>query len=300
MDIKLLPAIATAILVASCSSTATQNTEDQKSKGNDISGSAWGIISLENFPSWIQDAILKDKIVNNKSSLEVEGLNFTKEILGKVELSNNSNGFWYCQIDIDTSVPIECYIFNEYDGPANSLYGLIDDSLARAKELNKKSLSARFNYAIDVGITGNTPYLSLDTLYFLGEKGEIVAGLMKGLSAEVDGNLQACLHNQIGYHQAFVDVFESFVGVSSENNQSTEFFESVHQMTLNGISVGYGHEKYATDDEGDIIIQSRTALIFPVDASSISGSDSVSSAWSRPDGSLINASEYSRAPLKIT
>ncbi|GAA5442850.1 hypothetical protein Misp06_01025 [Microbulbifer sp. NBRC 101763] len=291
MNIKLMPAITTAILLAGCS--ATQNTEDSKPNGNDKTGSSWGILSLDNLPSWIQDEMLKDKIVDNKSSLEVESLNFKREILGKVAASKNSDGTWYYLIDIDTSVPIECYIFNEYDGPANSLYGLIDSSLAQAEELNNKSLSARFNYAVDVGITENTPYLSLDTLYFLGEKSEAVAGLMKGLSAEVDGNLQVCLHNQMGYHQAFVDVFESFIGVSTGNNQSAEFFESVHQMKLNDISVGYSYEKYTTDDEGDINIQSRAAFIFPVDASSISASDFVSSSWSRPDGYLINASEYS-------
>ena len=133
----------------------------------------------------------------------------------------------------------------------------------------------------------------MDLLYSLGSGDSKVTGILKGLSAQTGPNLQICLHNEVGYQQAFFDVFASFVEAFQQNENSQSFFEPIYKMTLNDIPVGYSKEKYIVDKDGDIEITSQSALLLPVNHSSIARSDSVSRSWSNPDGSLINALSYS-------
>ena len=253
---------------------------------------ALDLVNIKEFPDWFQEAMEREKKVKKKSKLKLKKFDINHKVKGKLKLVDEADGTWYYNIDIGTASPVECYVLSKYDGPANSLHAIIEMSLTGAQELNKKTLSGNYNYAIDTGIIKNTPYLLMDTLYALGEGNQKVLGLMKGLSAETDESLQICLHNEAGYRKTFMSVFESFLEAFIEKEKNTEFFESVIKMTINGLPVGYGHEKYILDEEGDVHIQSKSALIAPVDASSISRSDSVSMTWSEQDGSLINGIEY--------
>ncbi|PCK07270.1 MAG: hypothetical protein COA42_15230 [Alteromonadaceae bacterium] len=251
------------------------------------------IVKLSELPVWLQEAAAREKKVKKKTTLKIKPLNVKKKVLGKLKLKEKGDGFWYYQIGIGTETPVECYVFSEFDGPANSLHGVVETSLTTIAKLTKKPLADKFNYAIDVGVVGNTPYLLFDTLYVLGEGDKKVTGVLKALSAKTNETLQICLHNEVGYRETFLKVFKSFVGAFLKNNDDSVFFESTHKLIYNDIPVGYGQEIYSTDKDGDIMIQSDMAFILPVDASSLSRSDSVSLFWSSPDGSLINGAKNS-------
>ncbi|EWH12064.1 hypothetical protein DS2_00030 [Catenovulum agarivorans DS-2] len=259
-----------------------------------LPASAIDLVNVKELPAWVQKAITEEKQVTSRSQLELKKFNVNSQVIGQLKLADQEENNWfYYTIDIGTDTPIECYVFSEYDGPANSLHSIMDSSFAGIEQLNNKKLSGKFNYAVDVGMVDNTPYISFDSLYLSGEGEQKVLGILKGLSAETDDSLQICLHNQIGYRQTFYKVFESFVQSFTQNKAEPHFFETVFKMSLNGIPMGFGSERYSLDQDGDVYIEAKSSLIVPVDANNVSRSDSSSQAWSQTDGSLINQVEYS-------
>ncbi len=254
--------------------------------------SAADLVNLEDFPGWFQDAMVREIKVRKKSKLKLKKFNINEKVKGKFKLIGSSDGYWSYHVNIGTKTPIECYVFTKYDGAANSLHSIVQSDLASIAERNKKTLTSKFNYAVGTGIIGNTPYLAMDTLYSLGEGESKVSSFLKGLSAETNESLQICTHDEIGYRNAFFTVFKSFIKAFIKNEESSEYFESVFQMTLNGMPIGYGREKYSVDEDGDIAIKTESSMLVPVDATSFSRSDAVSSSWSRKDGSLINSAKY--------
>ncbi|MDO6566370.1 hypothetical protein Q4561_04820 [Alteromonas sp. 1_MG-2023] len=257
-----------------------------------FNASAVELVNLNDFPDWFKEAMARDSKVTNSSPIEIEEFQVNSSVLGQATLQEAGEGTWYYTIDIGTDAPVECYAFSEFDGPANSLYSIAEYSLTGVEALNEKTLSGQFNYAMDVGVVDATPYLSLDTLYTVGENDEKVSGLLKGLSAETDNSLQVCIHNEMGYQGAFVAVFKSFVRAFTAAQPTPEFYRSTYQVLINDIPMGFTREKYIKDSEGDVQIEVGTAFMIPVDETSIARSDSVSISWSSPDGSLINGSEY--------
>lgn len=251
------------------------------------------LVNLNDFPDWFKKAMARESEDLGKSKIVIEPLNVESEILGKAQEGEVDEGIWYYTIDIGSGSPVECYAFTEFDGPSNSLYGVIEHSLKSVEALNKKTLSSKFNYAVDSGVIQNTPYLLLDTLYNLGKDSEKVAGTLKAISAKTSNSLQICIHNEVGYRKSFFSVFESFVSAFLENDTRKPFFEPVYQISFNGMPIGFTREIYTTDEEGDINILNDTSLIIPVDAGSVARTDTSSTSWSRPDGSLINGSEHS-------
>ena len=250
------------------------------------------LVNVKEFPEWLQEALAREKKVKKKSKLKLEEFNVNSKVKGKLKLINKSDGTWYYNIDIGTNTPIECYVLSTFDGPANSLYALIELSLSGIEKLNKQPLINKFNYAIDSNVIGHTPYLQLDTLYMLGDGKSKVSGLLKGLSAETSKSLQVCLHNEAGYNDAFFNVFTSFVEAFQKNEERPQFFENIVQMSINGMPIGYSLEQFAVDNEGDVNEKVKTSILMPVDASSIARSDSLLDGWSSADGSLINAISY--------
>lgn len=250
------------------------------------------LVNIENFPDWFKDAMARESELKESSTIEIKQYNVNNKVKGKFTLQDDSDGMHYYTIDIGTTSPVECYVFTEFDGTANSLHLLFENMFPNIESMNKKSLSGKSNYSIDTGVIGNTAYLSLDILYNLGEGDEKVAGVLKGLSAQTNSSLQICLHNEIGYRQTFFNVFESFIQAFLENEINPNFFEVLYKVSINDIPMGFIQESYEKDADGDVSIINETSLLIPVDASSIARTDSVSRSWSRPDGSIINATEY--------
>ncbi len=250
------------------------------------------LIDLGDFPAWFTDAMAREVTVANTSDFELTALSAKGKVPGALSLEEQEEGYWYYNINIGTGSPVECYVFTEFDGPANSLNAIIKHNLQGAEALNGKSLSGQFNYAIDSGLTGATPYLQLDTLYMLGEGADKVSGVIKAMSAQTEQSLQICTHNEIGYRATFRSVFDAFVQAFAQPHDAATFFSPVYRVSINGMHVGFSREVFSVDSDGDVGIENYSAYIFPVDASSVATSDNVSTSWSRADGSLINANQY--------
>ncbi|MEW9797716.1 hypothetical protein [Alteromonas sp. CYL-A6] len=250
------------------------------------------LVPLNDFPGWFTDALARTTEIKTSTDLAIDSLGLTVRVPGKASLLEQGDGMSYYQMNIGTGSPVECYVFTEFDGTATSFYAIMEHSLQSAANLNNKSLTGAFNFAIDSDVVSGVPYIGLDTLYTLGEGSEKVSGTLKGLAARTDRSLQICLHNEIGYRDSFMAVFSSLIEGINAQEQDNAFFEPVYKMTLNGTPIGYSRETYTYDEDGDVNIETDSVFLVPVDASSVSRSDAVVSAWSTPDGALINANEY--------
>ncbi|MGB0495698.1 MAG: hypothetical protein ACPGJI_05015 [Kangiellaceae bacterium] len=251
------------------------------------------LLDVKKFPKWFQDSYVQEAQLVDTTEIIIEQFNIKQEVLGNIKLLADKEGIWLYHINFGTKTPIECYVLTSHSGPANSMYAMMESGLDDIATLNKKKLSASFNFSLGTGVIGDTPYLQLDTLYHLGKGKKKASGILKALAAETDDGLLLCLHNSIGYRKTFYTAFESFVKAFIANKPSKAFFNPVYQYTFNDIPVGYSSEKYIVDADGDVEISNSVAMMIPSDASSISRTDSTSNSWSYADGSLINASSYS-------
>lgn len=256
-----------------------------------FSGQAFAVtlIPPTELPNWLQKELKKEKKVKKTSPLKIESLGIDSKIKGKITKAESIDNYHYYVIDIKTKTPVECYIFTEFDGAANSLYNMMNVGLEGSATLNNKPLTGKFNLSLESGVIEATPYLSLDVLYKLGNDAESLLGTMKGLSARTHNSLQVCIHNEVGYNKSFFSVFESFVNAVASSNKSDNFLVAVYQFTLNNIPVGYGRDIFTKDSNGDIESSTDSSLMIPVDANTIARSDSLLKSWSKPNGNLINA-----------
>lgn len=250
------------------------------------------LIDIGTLPQWLQEAMAKESDVSQRSLLEVKPLGVKQEVLGKVELVDTAEDAWIYTIDIGSESPLECYATTDYDGIANSLHAFVTTGLEFSAEQNEKALSNVYNYAMGAGAINGAPYLQLDSLYSLGEPGQNLLGLMKGAAAETAGVIQVCIHAEIGYRRTFIETFVSFVSAFAAADSREAFFESISRIHVNEIPMGVTRERYFLDHEGDVESRLSSAMLLPVDASSVARLDSASVYWNTPDGNLINASEY--------
>lgn len=251
------------------------------------------IMSMKAFPKWFKTSMKREQKVESSSALKLDALKIDAQVLSNSLTLEQGDGFWYVNLNIGTEAPMECYTFSVFDGPANSLHVLMNNAIQGMPDAYDKPLVGKFNFAQDVGVTGNIPYLSVDALYHLGKGKKQLYGLVKGLSAKTGEYLHACVHNELGYRKTFLSVFESYVAAFSSAQSDNAFFRSVHRVTFKGMPVGYVSESYTSDEDGDVATVNNSAVIFPVDESNLTRHDAVAQEWSSPDGELINASTYS-------
>lgn len=255
--------------------------------------SAHEIVSLKEFPEWFQEAVEREKRIGKKTRVKIDALNVNKKVLGKATLVEEDEGYWFYNFDIGTGSPVECHVYTSFDGTANSLHHLIEFGIQGVEALNEKKRSGTYPIYTDTGAFGNTPYLSLETMYNLGEGENKASGILKAISAQTGDSLQICMHNEMGYRETFVRFFESFIEAFTENQSSDAFFESIYKLSINEMPIGFIKESYTKDADGDVAIVESSSSIIPVDASNVARSDGLTRSWGRPDGTLINALEQS-------
>ena len=247
------------------------------------------LVNINELPEWVQKEMAKEKKVRKKTKLVYEPLGIDKKVKGKISSEQDVDSTRYYTIDIGTVAPIECYIFHEFDGAANSLKNVVEAGIGASAEANQKPLTDSFNYALNSGSFDSIPFLSLESLYTLGEGKDKAVGLIKGISAKVNEVLPMCVHNELGYRQTFYAVAESFINAVADAKTSDAFFEIVYSFSINGLPLGFATEHYALDADGDVEAIIESSMLIPADAQSISSSDSVTKSWSEINGDLINA-----------
>ena len=252
------------------------------------------LTNVNELPEWFKDNLKREVKITKKTRLKFKPLNINKKILGKVKLVSKGDSFWSYTINIGRkTAPLECYVVPEHDGTSNTLHYFIESSLDQFAKGANLSVSSTQNFALDVGVIANTPYISYDIFYIVGNDKKKSSGIIKALSASTNNTLQVCLHNSIGFRETFFKVFESFTKAFIDSDENKEFYNTVYQFNINGIPAGYVRDKYSLDEDGDVYRKSDSAMMIPVNNSSVARLDSEMKEWSGIDGSVINAISHS-------
>ncbi len=253
-------------------------------------------------PEWMQKDMQREK-KSLKFREVIAGENaYMFELPGKAEAPAAFDGGWYVSTDIKSGSPVECYIFDEEEDLASLVLRVNDIIISNMATTYEKPEQVRSLYGIDAGGIRDTPYLSLEMLYMLGDENtQGVAGLSKTLVATKGETSVACSHNEIGYRDTFMQIFERFIASLSATQQELEpYYTELTIQSLNDLNVGFFKMTIARDDEGDSLTIVDSAAVIPISTSDLASSDSTLYSWTRPDGTLISATSADAENGEIT
>lgn len=257
------------------------------------------LVSAEQLPAWFAESLQDEKNVTLRSYLKINELDISKKVMGELEIAPAGENGWFIVNDIGTASPLDCYVLTDFDGPATSLYNVVEYGLQDAAQFNDKPLTGMRTFSVAHGLLSEVPFIALDTLYNLGEGEQMVTGILKSMSAPVGDNLLICMHNEIGFRNTFKTVFQTLVEALKTGITVKPFFRTIAEASINGKPVGYSLEAYYVDEFGDVRKERQTSMLTPNGPVALLRSDTGSYSWSDADGWLINASEYKVANGKL-
>ncbi len=241
-------------------------------------------------PKFIQKEMRKEARKIRYEDVSILDGQFEFRVAGKIISSEQIDGGWYFSSNIKAGAPVECALFNDDIDIASTLSNISDINIEANAEANGAPLADKRIYRIDAGHINGSPYISLEWLFTLGEGAQKVAGFTKSSAANVNDVTLVCSHNYFGYRETFTRIFEEFVGTAkTPSRDMPPYYEEIVLESIGDMNVGFAQIAYARDDEGDSLIRTTTASVYPAGPGGIATSDSATSTWSTPDGAVINA-----------
>jgi hypothetical protein len=253
------------------------------------------------FPPWLQEAMAKELPKVRYVRVKAGDGYFRSRIAGKLtDKPASLEGGWYMTSNIGTESPLECWVLNEPVDPATLAANIAESTMQRNAEVHGE-LDNRSIYFIDAGSYDGAPYLALEWLFTVGEAPDAMVGLTKVRVAVKGDSTLACGHNNPGYRQTFAAAFEKFVRAADiESAAPQAYYEEVIVQKVGTQPIGFAHTTFTLDQDGDTEIRSMESSMIPVDASTLSTSDSRSTAFAYPDGALINQSSATSENGELT
>ena len=243
----------------------------------------------DNWPDWLKQAMAKESPGLDQQAVRLGDGYLSSRLRGKAlgEAAEIEDG-WYLTSDIGAGVPLECWIFRSTVDSAALVTNIANMSIGATEEANGPEQS-RNVYFLDMGEVAGSPYIALEWLFTAGESPDTVVGLTKVRVAQKGDSTIACGHNAVGHRETFSGAFEELVSAAEiPSNGPGPDYEEIHVHRLGGQAVGISHSTFTMDAENDTAIHRAETMLFPVDSSTLSTSDSWTTAWSNPDGGLIN------------
>ena len=213
---------------------------------------------------------------------------------------NKEANYFYTQLGIGSSVPIECYFYlEEQDLAANMMVNsnLMFDLLAKRSD----AILGREVEKVDAGAVDGSPYLALSWLYRGRNGSETVIGQFKQRLGSRGAGSVYCGHNEAGYERSFARAFDSILAsLQWATPSAIPFYAEVIVTEIQGKTFGVARSTLTWDAEGDVRSQESLSMLLPVDAQTLSATDSYSIDFSTPEGLLINQVEIETQQGEIT
>jgi len=249
---------------------------------------SFGAVAAEQ-PAWFNESMAREKKVRRTSKFKLPGDVLKGRMPGKmITQPVKSEGSWYFSSNLGTEAPFECAFFEE---PLNAAFAtkLIGDNIVSTMVESVGPLQAKAIAAVDVSHVEGRPILALEWIYTVGAEDNAQVGLAKVRSTTVGEALLVCFHNELGYRSTFESAFAAVVKSLASALPDTAYYEALYIQSANAQPIGFLQTSFFLDADGDTrSVLVNTALI-PVDATTLSTSDSTSVAYSTPEGQLINA-----------
>ena len=232
------------------------------------------VASLDDWPAWTREAMTTEARRLKFRRVETPDDSVRTRLPGKTEAPQAMDDGWYFISDIKAESPLECYLFTSSRDLA-TLIDVIAEASIEAIAGGHDNAGNRRVFHIGAGEVAGLPYLSLEWIYTVQQDGQTMVGFTKVRAAAKGDRAFACNHNYLGYRETFARAFAEFVTSTDMDDMTTQpFYEEIARLDMNGFGTGVVYASYSTDDEGDIHMYASEASLMPVDAATISTSDS--------------------------
>ncbi|HYQ72705.1 MAG TPA: hypothetical protein VET88_12355, partial [Gammaproteobacteria bacterium] len=193
--------------------------------------------------------------------------------------------FYQLSIPMDTEVAAECFVYQDALDSAATLQALLNELLAGFPETGILK--------IDAGTFGQLPYVYQESLY-LTEQG--AAGVIKGIVVPVGMSTLACLHDEPGYRETFMQVVDSLAGSLHFREAAPEDwgFQEILVWRLRDLNIGYTVNSIGKTEDGEIKSVIETAVVIPRTATETLTHDGYDVVYELGTGELI-AGSYAEA-----
>ena len=190
---------------------------------------------------------------------------------------------------LGTEAQVNC--FAHYTGldPAASVAAISDVSLPVGAE--DSPLLARQIHDVDLFAVDHHLVAAADWLYDVEQNGEVATGMLKLRAASVGGGGLMCLQDEVGYSDTLDRIVERLVRTWTVPGESplTPIFYEVTAMRWNGRPMVVDRLSVAVDQDGDYVIESKSADLTAVDSETLTGDDTYAIDYAYPNGNLINS-----------
>ncbi len=242
-------------------------------------------------PKWLAEMMARETPEPGSTTIKVLDDALQARMLAKLTAEPTTTEWGtYFEPDIGADVQVSCYAYDESHDTADLLQQFSDVSIEQLLEGNAATLSNKLIEVMTVGHVERFPYFLVQWfLVFESDKGRLV-GQVKVAVALMDDFSLACTHSDTGYQETFTNMFLSILETAqiAESAHAPDYRELL-MTKLEDVPIGFLRSVYATDDEGDTSVTITDSDAYALNSNTLATSDSWSREWSRPDGSLINA-----------
>lgn len=245
--------------------------------------------SLDGWPEWVHKAMNAEVKRLKYRDVTTPDESVRASLPGKPLDAEPMEGGWYFATDIKAESPLECYLYTSSMDLA-TLINIVAEANLEGIAGGLDNVGNRRIYHTSAGAVAGMPYLGLEWLYTVQSDGQTMVGFTKVRAAAKGNHALLCSHNYLGYRDTFARAFTEFVtNTQFDDDTPAPFYEEIAGLDMNGFGNGVVYTSFTTDEEGVIRMYSAEASLVPVDAATITTSDSYTISFSTPEGALIQA-----------
>jgi len=206
--------------------------------------------------------------------------------LGKVE---SEGGSYSLAFELAPGIQVSCELIRDGFDPAS----LLSKTAITSFELLEKAqgkIALRAVERTDAGRFDSSPFIAVDWLYRVDTPEGPKVGSLKQVAALKDGHGVYCAQNDVGYSKSFEALVRAFVqSLQVKDPPAPGIYEDISVVSFGGAKVGIATSAVSRDKDGDLRVQTSTAILLPVTSDTLRAQDEFNVQFVRPDGTLINA-----------
>ena len=245
--------------------------------------------SLDGWPEWVHKAMNAEVKRLKYRDVTTPDESVRASLPGKPQDPEPMEGGWYFAADMKADSPLECYLYTSSMDLATLIDVVAEANLA-AVAGSPDNIGNRRIYHTSAGAVAGMPYLGLEWLYTVQSDGQMMVGFTKVRAAAKGDHALLCSHNYIGYRDTFARAFTEFVtNTQFDDGTPAPFYEEIAEVDMNSLGSGVAYTSFTTDEDGDIRMYSAEASLIPVDAATLTTSDSYTISFTAPEGTLLRA-----------
>lgn len=267
-----------------------------------LAGTAQTGFAAEPLPPWLREAIAREAALLPAVQVRADDGWFQASVPGAQQAEAvREGGSYSISVGLEGGVSMGCEVM---PGPRDLAALLQETAEISFREIAKRngSVEARIVEASDAGAMGAHPFLVLRWFFrALDSKGERRVGALQQFAADLGTATVYCAHDELGYHRSFEAVTRAVTGGLRVLGETAPepYFREINVVTINGTKVGVANTTLTRDADGDTRMMTKSSMLVQRAAGELFAQDTVDIEWVRPDGSLINASQFKATEGKL-